>query len=91
VKLHTFTREIGSEIVVCSDNVSPWKYGVLEKRCAEQVRILRIVLNINGDSNVESFSALMLLAGQQEGHPACMVLAWLFVWSGVQIICIWSS
>jgi len=42
-----------------------------------------------------AFSALTLLVGQQEGHPACKklsggVLAWLFVWSDVQI-CIWPS
>jgi len=41
------------------------------------------------------FSALMLLVGQQEGHPACKklsgeVLAWLSVWSKVQT-CIWPS
>jgi len=33
-----------------------------------------------------AFSALMLLVGRQEGHPACKklsggVLAWLSVWS----------
>jgi len=39
-------------------------------------------------------SALMLLVGQQEGHPACKkhksggVLVWLSVWSKVQT-CIW--
>ena len=43
-----------------------------------------------------AFSALMLLVGRQEGHPACKkliggVLAWLSVWSEVQIVCIWSS
>ena len=42
------------------------------------------------------FSALMLLAGCQEEHPARKklsdeVLAWLPVWSVVQMICIWSS
>ena len=42
-----------------------------------------------------AFSALMLLAGQQEGHPACKklsggMLALLPVWGKVQI-CIWSS
>jgi len=42
-----------------------------------------------------AFSALMLLAGRQEGHPACKklsggVLAWLSVWSKVQT-CIWPS
>ena len=40
------------------------------------------------------FSALMLLVGQQEGHPACKnsggVPAWLFVWSEEQT-CIWPS
>ena len=38
---------------------------------------------------IKSFSALMLLVGRQEGHPACKklsggVLAWLSVWSEVQ-------
>ena len=42
-----------------------------------------------------AFSALTLLAGRQEGHPACKklspgVLAWLSVWSYVQT-CIWPS
>jgi len=40
-------------------------------------------------------SALMVLVGQQEGHPACKklsggVLAWLSVWGEVQI-CVWPS
>ena len=44
---------------------------------------------------VYSFSALTLLVGRQEGHPACKklsggVLAWLSVWSEVQT-CIWPS
>jgi len=43
----------------------------------------------------QTFSALTLLVGRQEGHPACKklsggVLAWLFVWSEVQT-CIWPS
>ena len=43
-----------------------------------------------------AFSALMVLVGRQEGHPACKkllsggVLAWLSVWSEVQT-CIWPS
>ena len=42
---------------------------------------------------VVAFSALMLLVGRQEGHPACKnssggVLAWLSVWSEMQT-CIW--
>ena len=39
--------------------------------------------------NMSAFSALTLLVGRQEGHPACKklsggVLAWLSVWSEVQ-------
>jgi len=42
-----------------------------------------------------TFSTLMQLVWWQEGHPACKelnggVLAWLSVWSKVQI-CIWLS
>jgi len=42
-----------------------------------------------------AFSALTLLVGRLEGHPACKklsggVLAWLSVWSKVQT-CIWPS
>jgi len=42
-----------------------------------------------------AFSALTLLVGRQEGHPACKklnggVLAWLSDWSEVQT-CIWLS
>ena len=43
----------------------------------------------------QCFSALTLLVGRQEGHPACKklsgwLLAWLSVWSKVQT-CIWPS
>jgi len=43
-----------------------------------------------------AFSALMLLVGRQEGHPARKnlsdeVLAWLSVWNEGQMICIWSG
>jgi len=42
-----------------------------------------------------AFSALTLLVGRQEGHPACKklsgeVLAWLSLWIEVQT-CIWPS
>jgi len=45
--------------------------------------------------NFLAFSALTLLVGWQEGHPACKklsggVLAWLSIWSEVQT-CIWPS
>jgi len=43
-----------------------------------------------------AFNALTMLVGHQEDHSACkrlsdQVLAWLSVWSEVQMICIWSS
>jgi len=42
-----------------------------------------------------ALSALTLLVGRQEGHPACKelsggVLAWLSVWSEMQT-CIWPT
>jgi len=44
---------------------------------------------------VFAFSALTLLVGRQEGHPACKklsggMLTWLSVWSELQT-CIWPS
>jgi len=46
-------------------------------------------------AGVATNSALSLLVGRQEGHPACKklsggVLAWLSVWSEVQT-CMWPS
>ena len=43
-----------------------------------------------------TFSALILLVGRQEQHPACKrlsgeVLAWLSDWNEKQMICLWSS
>ena len=51
--------------------------------------------NILYSSDEDPFSALTLLVGRQEGHPACKklsggVLAWVSVWSEVQT-CIWPS
>jgi len=45
--------------------------------------------NNNHFTAICAFSALTLLVGRQEGHPACKklsggVLAWLSVWSEVQ-------
>ena len=55
-----------------------------------------LVYNNNNNNDITvAFSALTLLVGRQEGHPACKklssgVLAWLSVWSEVQT-CIWPS
>ena len=66
------------------------------------IRILRLDTIKNSLTGIISllvdgfaFSALTLLVGRQEGHPACKklsggVLAWLSVWSEVQT-CIRSS
>ena len=60
--------------------------------CVQLVLLLIDILSVVGE---DAFSALTLLAGWQEGHPACKklsggVLAWLSVWSEVQS-CIWPS
>jgi len=52
-------------------------------------------LNLTTLMQNHALSALMLLVGRQEGHPACKklsggVLAWLPVWSEVQT-CMWPS
>jgi len=55
-------------------------------------RSFGLVLN-NINKRYAAFSALTLLVGRQEGHPACKkteVLASLSVWSEVQT-CIWPS
>ena len=54
------------------------------------------VLFVSISQVIFAFSALTLLVGRQEGHPACkkllsgVVLAWLPVWSEMQT-CIWPS
>ena len=55
----------------------------------------KIDFSFNKNDWMNAFSALTLLVGRQEGHPACKklsgeVLAWLSVWSKVQN-CIWPS
>ena len=58
--------------------------------CSDIIQIMH-----GSESDISAFSALMLLVGRQEGHPACKklsgeVLAWLSVWIKVQT-CIWPS
>ena len=55
----------------------------------------RVQIRAKGIKKSYAFSALTLLVGRQEGHPACKklsggVLAWLSVWSEMQT-CIWPS
>jgi len=57
----------------------------------------RVLYNNNSRYFILAFSALTLLVGRQEEHPACKkilsdgVLVSLSVWSVVQMICVWSS
>jgi len=65
--------------------------GVLSTSCSNLNDIL-IIMQL---FIAYAFSALTLLVGRQEGHPACKklsggVLAWLSVWSEMQT-CIWPS
>ena len=40
--------------------------------------------------SINAFSALMLLLGRQEGHPACKKFSGMLAWDEVQV-CIWPS
>jgi len=66
-----------------------------EKENESQKEITHVHIKMTIKSSVYAFSALTLLVGRQEGHPAFKklsggVLTWLSVWSEVQI-CIRSS
>ena len=69
---------------ICSLDTSIFSVlKVLDDNCAIKIYLLN------------TFSALTLLVGRQEGHPSCKklsggMLAWLSVWGEVQI-CIWQS
>ena len=69
-------------------------FGIATAKSAKfRVRIT-VILSL-GNWVIYSFSALTLLVGRQEGHPACKklsggVLMWLSVWSKV-LTCIWPS
>ena len=59
------------------------------------INIVVVIIIIIGTIWQDPFSALTLLVGRQEGHPACKklsggVLAWLSVWSEMQT-CMWPS
>ena len=76
------------------------EYGTSETSCARIRATKRVCLSGRHIYCARchfclAFSALTLLAGWQEGHPACKklsggVLVWLSVWSEVQT-CIWPS
>jgi len=63
---------------------------------AKNLYTIYFVFDLDGEYlHLYPFSALMLLVGLQQGHPACTnlsgeVLAWLSVWSEVHT-CLWPS
>ena len=65
-----------------------WRCAAVRNKCPIRLPVCLFYTHV-------AFSALTLLVGRQEGHPACKklsrgVLAWLCVWSDVQT-CIWPS
>ena len=69
--------------------------GSIERSPPEADTFTAVHREFVGFGTVCAFSALTLLVGRQEGHPACKklsggVLVWLSVWSEVQT-CIWPS
>jgi len=60
------------------------------------IQMHAILLAIFQVNLLHSVTALTLLVGHQKEYPACKQLSaealmWLFVWSEVQMICIWSN
>ena len=73
----------------CFISACPHVCSEMKLMLKEQLILLFFILR------VWTFSALTLLVGWQEGHPACKKLsgevrAWLSIWSDVQT-CIWPS
>ena len=72
-------------------DVSGWMFLLVTaySGCPGQTAVKWLLLLLYSTVWAFAFSALMLLAWRQEGHPACKklsggVLAWLSVWSEVQ-------
>ena len=64
-------------------------------QCQVEPSLLVYHFSVTKDRRVVAFSALTLLVGRQEWHPACKkpsggVLAWLSDWSEVHT-CVWPS
>ena len=80
--------QIGFTVLVSAHPGSPGQRAIKRVCVCVDCNCVRLVASA-------AFSALTLLVGRQEGHPACKklsggVLAWLSVWSEVQT-CIWPS
>jgi len=89
LRLHAATDDFATTVSKARQFVDANELSRTAKKPA-----LRSSPNVNYQTIV-AFSALTLLVGRQEGHPACKkqsggVLAWLSVWSEMQT-CIWPS
>ena len=67
--------------------ITKFKKALLLSLSVKKIKICEYLAKLQ--AKVDAFSALTLLVGRQEGHPACEklsgeVLAWLSVWSEVQ-------
>jgi len=73
-----------------------WPFSAIESWYVREGTIVLLIKIFNSLNFLkDSFSALTLLVGQQQGHLACKqlsggVLAWLSLWGEVHI-CIWPS
>ena len=79
---------------VCARTFFPWKNAVFDPM-VKTCQTFNFRLSFHPLKVRSAFSALTLLVGWQEGHPACKiltggVLAWLSVWSEMQTF-IWPS
>jgi len=87
--IHVFWRQMFNSSVLSSKQQFVLSQNVALSAGGRTVQVCWLVW-------VAAFSALTLLVGRQEAHPACKkmsggVLVWLSVWSEVQMICTWSS
>ena len=97
---HLFTLSYTLLRVLCCQATKPWNdrswtTASLQRFSDIKLHVCLYWKEITWKWFPSAFSALTLLVGRQEGHPACKklsggVLAWLSVWSKVQT-CIWAS
>jgi len=100
--LHAVSRVASRRVASCRVAAEQTSIADTNAARAARIRPLRVRYGTPNSTALPldfpqtiAFSALTLLVGRQEGHPACKklsggVLAWLSVWSEMQS-CIWPS
>jgi len=83
-------RSTGPQSTALSSKCEQWHVDSRRRKLKTDWFLQRLLARLT-----YAFSALTMLVGRQEGHPACKklsgeVLAWLSLWSEVQT-CIWPS